>query len=81
MMRPSENRSRKTALAARMIKYLEFIKERQSDAAFNGATGQDLRDLRQAALDEALVTQEAIGLRLTEKGIWTLATAAQTKRS
>lgn len=80
MVTGNEERGRKAALAARMIGYLEFIKERGSDAAFNGVTGQDLRDLRQAALDEDLVIQETVGLRLTEKGLWTLATAAQKKR-
>jgi len=81
MMDRNEERGRKATMAARMNTYLEFVKERKSDAAFKGATGQDLKDLRQAALADGLVIEEAIGLSLTEKGIWVLATAAQDKRS
>jgi len=80
MAKDNEERGRRATLEARMIGYLTFIKERGSDAAFNSVTGQDLRDLRQAALDEDLVIQETVGLSLTEKGLWTLATAAQKKQ-
>lgn len=81
MIDRNEERGRKATMAARMNTYLEFVKQRKSDAAFKGATGQDLRDLRQAAIDDGLIAEEAVGLSLTEKGIWMLATAAEDRRS
>jgi hypothetical protein len=76
-----DERRRQNTLAARMSAYLECISQRGSDAGFNEVTGQDLRDLRQAAIADGLVAVETVGLTLTEKGRWLLATTVQEKRS